>query len=33
VSSRRGGKMIMYSLTEAGRTLLRSVLDGAPAMA
>lgn len=30
VSSRRDGKMVMYSLTDAGRSLLQSVLDGAP---
>jgi ArsR family transcriptional regulator, lead/cadmium/zinc/bismuth-responsive transcriptional repressor len=30
VSSRRDGKMVMYSLTDAGRGLLRAVLDGAP---
>jgi ArsR family transcriptional regulator, lead/cadmium/zinc/bismuth-responsive transcriptional repressor len=29
VSSRRDGKMVMYSLTEAGRSLLQSVLNGA----
>jgi DNA-binding transcriptional ArsR family regulator len=27
VSSRRDGKMVMYSLTDAGRSLLRTVLD------
>jgi hypothetical protein len=29
VSSRRDGKMVMYSLTEAGRSLLDAVLDHA----
>lgn len=29
VSSRREGKMVMYSLTEAGRALLTAVLDRA----
>ncbi len=29
VSSRRDGKMVMYSLTEAGRSLLQAVLDRA----
>jgi ArsR family transcriptional regulator, lead/cadmium/zinc/bismuth-responsive transcriptional repressor len=33
VSSRRDGKMVMYSLTEAGRSLLQAVLDGAPVTA
>ena len=28
VSSRRDGKMVMYSLSEAGRALLEAVLDG-----
>ena len=27
VTSRRDGKMVMYSLTERGRDLLRSALD------
>ena len=27
VSSRRDGRMVMYSLTDAGRSLLRAVLD------
>jgi DNA-binding transcriptional ArsR family regulator len=27
VSSRRDGKMVMYSLTDAGRSLLAAVLD------
>jgi len=30
VRSRREGKMVMYSLTEEGRTLLASVLPAAP---
>jgi DNA-binding transcriptional ArsR family regulator len=30
VIGRRDGKMVMYSLTEAGRSLLQPVLDGAP---
>jgi len=30
VRSRRDGKMVMYALTEAGRTLLGSVLDEMP---
>lgn len=29
VSSRRDGKMVMYALTKAGRSLLRTVLDRA----
>jgi len=29
VRSRRDGKMVMYSLTDTGRSLLRAVLDGA----
>ena len=29
VSSRRDGKMVMYSLTDAGRARLTAVLDGA----
>ena len=33
VSGRRDGKMVMYSLTEAGRSLLQPVLDGAPVRA
>jgi DNA-binding transcriptional ArsR family regulator len=32
VSSRREGKMVLYSLTEAGRSLLRAVV-GQPAVA
>jgi hypothetical protein len=27
VNSRRDGKMVMYSLTDVGRSLLRTVLD------
>jgi hypothetical protein len=32
VSSRRDGKMVLYSLTDAGRSLLRTVI-GQPAVA
>jgi DNA-binding transcriptional ArsR family regulator len=32
-SSRRDGKMVMYSLTEAGRSLLQPLLGGAPVTA
>ena len=32
VSSRRDGKMVMYSLTDAGRSLLAAVLDRAELM-
>lgn len=31
VSSRRDGKMVMYSVTDAGRALLAAVRDGVPA--
>ncbi len=33
VSSRRDGKMVMYSLTEAGRSLLAAVLERSGATA